>query len=510
MKGFLVTLLLVFFLFGLPGRVFAAPEPPVGIQLGVTPWFLSTPVSTSQNLFESILDPTKNLNFGFKFDNLGSFINNASILLVGPVPVDENGQVLKDINGDTINMNNGAAGFAMAGIDVMVKNKPASSVDYIAYMGSKLHVPGTPEIAYAAGPGYGFGALQPILVIWTLMRNLAYFMFAMIFIIVGLMIMFRVKIDPKTVASIQNALPKIVFALVIVTFSYAIAGFMIDLMYVLMSLVFLLAKSIAPSFGPIATLQVPELETKILVRNNSIFDFILQTGWGLGASFNAAMAIWKVVFSFFFNPANIELNPLSLTAAPQNALNFTLGIFGFALGSVGAILAFFVFAVMIIWALLKTWLALLSAYVNILLGIMFAPLRLTLDAIPGQNQFINWIKDLTANLLVFPLVTALILIGGLITSFNNGVNAIGFVPPLIGNSDQAAVQALIGLGIFLTIPKALDILKEVLKAPAFKYGNAWMENMTPVRWGIQGGVGSLRNTRFDRVYGFLRGVGVVK
>src|SRR5258708_14361646 len=55
------------------------------------------------------------------------------------------------------------------------------------------------------------------------------------------MIMFRVKISPQVVVSVQSALPKIAIALVLVTFSYAIAGFLIDIMYVfvgLFSLVF--------------------------------------------------------------------------------------------------------------------------------------------------------------------------------------------------------------------------------------------------------------------------------
>ena len=42
--------------------------------------------------------------------------------------------------------------------------------------------------------------------------------------------------SPQTIVTIQSALPKIVVTLILVTFSYAIAGFMVDLVYVVMGL----------------------------------------------------------------------------------------------------------------------------------------------------------------------------------------------------------------------------------------------------------------------------------
>jgi len=50
------------------------------------------------------------------------------------------------------------------------------------------------------------------------------------------MIMFRVRISPQTVITVQSALPKIIFTLILITFSYAIAGFLIDLMYVVIGI----------------------------------------------------------------------------------------------------------------------------------------------------------------------------------------------------------------------------------------------------------------------------------
>ena len=68
-------------------------------------------------------------------------------------------------------------------------------------------------------------------------------------IVIGFMVMFRRKIDPKTVITVQNALPKIVLALLLVTFSYAIAAFMIDLMYLVMAIIInLLVSAASQSF----------------------------------------------------------------------------------------------------------------------------------------------------------------------------------------------------------------------------------------------------------------------
>src|SRR5690606_17169499 len=82
-----------------------------------------------------------------------------------------------------------------------------------------------------------FAGLLPLMGIWTAMRNIVYLLFVLIFIILGLGIMFRLQIDPRAVLSIQSQLPRIVIALILVTFSYAIAGFLIDLMYLSLFLI---------------------------------------------------------------------------------------------------------------------------------------------------------------------------------------------------------------------------------------------------------------------------------
>lgn len=97
---------------------------------------------------------------------------------------------------------------------------PASSYAFVNDVGQTLGF--IPKQAYAQG--IGFTTLSPLLPIWKVFRNIAYALLAIIMMVVGFLVMFRKKIDPKTVVTVQNALPKIVVSLILITFSYAIVG----------------------------------------------------------------------------------------------------------------------------------------------------------------------------------------------------------------------------------------------------------------------------------------------
>ena len=43
--------------------------------------------------------------------------------------------------------------------------------------------------------------------------------------------MLRIKIDPRTVMTIQNQIPRVIICIILITFSYAFAGAMIDVMW---------------------------------------------------------------------------------------------------------------------------------------------------------------------------------------------------------------------------------------------------------------------------------------
>ncbi|MBI3558998.1 hypothetical protein HY085_01250 [Candidatus Gottesmanbacteria bacterium] len=383
-------------------------------------------------------------------------------------------------------------------IGLTLQTPPVSGKDFLAYERAKFHVPGTPTPVYAAIGGLGYNSLGPVLQIWVVMRNLAYFIFAIVFVVIGLMILIRAKIDPKTTINIQNALPKIILALVLVTFSYAIAGFLIDIMYVALALVLTIAGSINIKLNATSANNPIDLGKNIL-EHNLFWGFFDGNTWGsIG---NASQAVMTAITTFI--------------TGQQTGL---LGPIGDILKGLGGGIVMLIIAIAILWALFKTWLSLLSAYANTILGIIFSPLQLMMDAIPGQNQFEGWLRTMLSNLLAFPAVLAMILIGLILANTNEGNpgGVLGFSPPLIGASDQRAIQALIGIAIILTIPKTVEMLQKTLKAPENKWGSAWNEMINAARVGMtttgqtawqKYGESSLSGYRTYRKEGVRKGIG---
>lgn len=363
--------------------------------------------------------------------------------------------------------NMGAINTMAMAIGGLYQNKPASTVDYINNIAQNAGFSPVIKPAYAA-QGIGFTSLTPVLKLWQVIRNIAYLIFSVVFVVIGLMILFRVKIDPKTVISVQNALPKIIFSLILISFSYPLAGFLIDIMYVLIGVIL--------SVANISGLFTNASQFGTNLQNESIFGFVGISQWW-GITTGAASAIQGVV--------NSLTGPLSLG-----------GITGTVIGALGGL----IIAVAILYALVKTWLALLGAYVNILIGVILSPMAMMVEAIPGQSGLGMWLRSMLSNLLAFPLVVALLVFGKAIMDYGtNNQGAMGsqqgFVPPLLGGNNPSSITALIGLGILLMIPKAVNILQDFLKAPPFKYGMAWQEAMT---WaGTKGPAGVARNVTID-------------
>ena len=108
---------------------------------------------------------------------------------------------------------------------------PASGIQYIANTwGNVLGKP-----AYAQG--YGFNGLQFLLPLWKAARNIVYILSSIIFVVIGLMIILRVKISPQAVVTIQSAVPTVITTLILVTFSYAIAGLLIDIGNIILGII---------------------------------------------------------------------------------------------------------------------------------------------------------------------------------------------------------------------------------------------------------------------------------
>jgi hypothetical protein len=315
----------------------------------------------------------------------------------------------------------------------LYSHPPASSVEYVADVIQNIQRPFGVKPAYAQGIGYS--SLAPVLELWKLFRNLAYFFFVLIFLIIGFMIMFRAKIGSQAAITVQQALPKLVISLILVTFSYAIAGLLIDVMYLVISLIVAIFSTL------FADGQVPLRQ--IAFQNNivqNIFGFI-----GNGVVGNIAGAI-----------GNIATSALGLSERDLGGA----GIQGLA-----NILVTLVLAISVVVSLFRIFFALLSAYFNIFLAVIFAPLQLLIGALPGKNVFGDWIKNLLENLMIFPILITLIFIAYYFSQ-DSVTSQSGFSPPQLSTSQGAGLstyKSLIALGALLAMPEIVKLTKGIMK-----------------------------------------------
>jgi len=85
---------------------------------------------------------------------------------------------------------------------------PASGIEYLAQV--KDNFLGKPVYAQDST----FQQLQFLLPIWRSFRNIVYVLATLLFIIVGLMIILRVKVSPQAVITLQSAIPQIITTLI--------------------------------------------------------------------------------------------------------------------------------------------------------------------------------------------------------------------------------------------------------------------------------------------------------
>lgn len=316
----------------------------------------------------------------------------------------------------------------------MYANPAANTQTYVADLLNSAHI--TPR-AYAQG--LGFASLNPILELWKAFRNVAYMFFVVIFVIIGFMIMFRQRIGGQAAITAQQAIPNIIVSLIFVTFSYAIAGFLIDLMYVLMFL-------IIGIFGQ----TLPE-GSQVLIDMN--FRQILGALMGVGGATGSGLS------------NNIDL--------VSNLLASLTGLDGFAndaLGAIGGLTLTVVLSIAILIGTIKLFFELLKSYASIIISVVTSPIILMMGAVPGKNPIRDWLKDLIGNLLPFPVVLFVLVIFYQFQSVGIGSvgNEGGFMPPfLLGRGQSGAIASLLGLALILALPEIVKNAKKGLVKDGF-------------------------------------------
>lgn len=251
---------------------------------------------------------------------------------------------------------------------------PVSSLEYFRDIKQRLNFVSPAE---AQTTGFGFTAATPVLAIWRLVRNVTYALLVIVMIVMAFMIMFRVKLSPQTVISVQSALPKVILTLILITFSYAIAGLMIDLMYVVIGL---LAGILTSGATPLSNLTWSDM-----------FAHLTQ-----GSVFGYLTAYFGIFFVSITNLVMSDNSPIAQMIGEDGAK-----LVGLILLAIVLVFLFIIF-VKIVWLMVKT-------YALILIQIIIGPVQILLGTVSGGG-FSKWLMKLVSLLAVYPAVSFMLVV----------------------------------------------------------------------------------------------------
>lgn len=376
-------------------------------------------------------------------------------------------------------------GMATNLIAVPYEHPPASGI-YWAFAG--LQNAGFIPQSYAA-EGIGFASISGYTRIWDLMRRLSYVILVLVIMTIGFMVMFRMKLNAQTVISVENALPRIILSLLLITFSFAIAGMLIDFMYIIIGVAVYIFSQL--NVGDLQPQNIGSIINRYI--GSSISDI-----WPYGGE-GSALAVGNTLF---------QLLPGVLKGTIQVALTYLLGIgvantlakfatatfgslkgfsiqaatFGVGIGDIpgmiGVALAYIIFFAIagwlpgfllglmimmtILFLVFRIFFMLLTAYIKIVLFIIFAPLILLFEAVPGKSAFGYWFKTLFSELLTFPIVVVISLVGYAIVNLDGATAERRFMLPFLHGFTAAEFNTLIGLGIVLMIPEFNKLIKGLI------------------------------------------------
>jgi hypothetical protein len=350
----------------------------------------------------------------------------------------------------------GGLGFLTA---ELISNPPVSAQAYVADVaaGSRF----APQQAYAQGFGLGFGALSPILGTWKAFRDVAYYLLTIVFLIVGFLILIRHKVSGNVAVTVQNALPRLVITLILITFSYAIAGFVVDAMF--LAIYFLINMFQNQIFSSSYSAREVALNTHFF---QFIFDFIFSST----GAWRAAEALGSVAFEAFRS----ALDGITGNATSGDSLGF--------LRTIISIIFMLIFAVALIISMFRTFFQLIMSYAGFVVNVVLSPFILLGGAIPGKGDaFAGWLKNLIAGLAPFVVVIFMIFMATALTGGDNTQDGIGYETiqegadgaqieglrlPLIltGSVNSNAVVGILAMGILLMIPEAVGMTKKMIGA----------------------------------------------
>ncbi len=277
---------------------------------------------------------------------------------------------------------------------------------------------------YAQDSGYDQLMGSGIVDLWRLARNIAYMFFVVVFIIAGFMIMFRHKLGGQTMVTVYNTLPSIVVGLILVTFSFAIVGFIIDI-------------------------------GALFIR---VVDGVLAVDGTVDPT--SPIGIWKAYSGNIIGYSVTRM--LTLELLPMILAFLIIPGFRLVAGLIGGFLLL-TLVIVILYASIKVFFTLVKAYIGILFNAISSPLVFAVATIPGRQAVMkDWFNSVVKNVLVFVLV--FILVNLPIYFMKNGMEFDLFSGDLGSGRGQASAVTVIimtAVSIYMlflaaNVPKMLD------------------------------------------------------
>lgn len=380
-----------------------------------------------------------------------------TVCFINKHPTSECAEIfLKVVNSFNPLTENNISNTGMASLINTIEKSPVSGVAYSKNLLSKFS---PVKVANAQGFGFNTGG-KPVQFMWTITRNISYSLLVMATIVMAFLVMFRVKIAPQVVVTVQSAIPNIMFSTILITFSYAIAGFVIDLMYVLIGLV-----------------------STILISNG----FTNDTFSHLFSELTTDHGVITLIFTYWINLLWTSL--LNIFTSEGDIL----------LALIWFVIAICVLLFAIYWAI-KIIFVIMKNFAMLMLTIVTGPLEILVGAFTGKSTFGGWFKRLLSLVLVYPLLGLIFFFsffflwqgnsnGGTDNyaesmPFNVRQNMIvdnDWSPPfttfmIFSDGGPSASDGIIWLAVSLMIfsqaTKALEIVQSAMNGKAFGFGSA--------------------------------------
>lgn len=336
----------------------------------------------------------------------------------------------------------GVIGIIDSNIYALLTSPP--TVDVPNYL-AREWVPGYKEENTSVYAQDGFSYLQSIGVdtLSERTRVLGYTVFVVILAIAGFMIMFRTRIGGQLIVSVFNTLPNIILGLILVTFSFAIIGLLIDIGAVITGVIGTILQS---GLGGAGLIYVDEPFDLFQVFSRGAN--LIKTGGVVGASGLIGALVTAIIISI-------------PTGGLPAAAGGTLALFGGAI----AVIVFLVIFGLVGFASIRVYITLIKAYIGLIIDTIMINIYIPIGSLPGRSSIISdAFKRIIKNILTFPIVFLFINLSLYI--LNSGIEVI-FPGQLSGAGVGESPATGVVVGFLLKVILALYLFFVAADAPKF-------------------------------------------